>query len=254
MKIAALKTDKGVVHAVYDEERNTYFAIEGDMFGSFSVGKEVRGELVSPVSPSKIIALGANYRKHATELNLRINPVPTLFLKPVSALLSPFGEIVYPASATRVDYEAELAIVIGKRCHKVKRENAFDVILGYTCANDVSERIFQKIDGQWTRAKGYDTFCPLGPCVVTDVDVSALELRAVVNGVTVQRGNTSDMISSIPEIIEFVSEVMTLLPGDVILTGTPDGIGEIRVGDTVEIQIENIGRLINTVVAEKSEV
>lgn len=249
MKIARIKTESGNIYAEFINGK--YYPLTGDVFSDFIVSKKnvTPLKLLSPAEPSKIIALGANYRKHAEELKLNINSVPTIFMKPTTAVLEPEGCIVYPRNATQLDYEAELAIVIKKQCRNVKAEDAYSVILGYTCANDVSERAFQKMDGQWTRAKGYDSFCPLGSYIETAADPSCLELKTIVNGEIRQQGNTKDLIHSIPSIIEFVSEIMTLNAGDVILTGTPEGVGRINIGDTVEIVIEKIGSIKNKVVA-----
>lgn len=238
------------VYAEYREGK--YFVIGGDIFGDFSVSDKVISpeKILPPVQPKKIIALGANYMKHAKELDLKVNDSPIIFMKPASAVIGHGDSIVYPLEAAKVDYEAELAIVIKKRCRRVKKEDAFSVILGYTCANDVSERVFQKMDGQWTRAKGYDTFCPLGPHVATDINSESLDLETIVNGVVRQKGNTADMINKVDDIIAFVTQVMTLETGDVILTGTPENIGEIKPGDLVEIKIEKIGSLVNKVVKE----
>lgn len=229
------------------------YLIEGSCFKIKSVSdKPYCGEykLLTPVNPSKIIALGANYRKHASELNLTVNSDPTIFQKPITALIAEGEEIILPKCSTKVDYEAELAIIIGKECRKVDVEDAHSYILGYTCANDVSERVFQKLDGQWTRAKGFDTFCPLGPYLVTDIDVSDLEISAVRNGETVQNSRTSNMIHNVYEIVSFVSGIMTLKAGDVILTGTPERVGEIHNGDTIQIVIEKVGCLTNKVIEE----
>lgn len=250
MKIARINIEKGTIYAEYRDGK--YYPIAGDIFNKYRVlEKSVTPlKLLAPVLPTKIIALGANYKKHAEELHLNVNSVPTIFMKPTTSVLEPNGNIIYPNRATQVDYEAELAIVIKKQCRYVQKQDASSVILGYTCANDVSERVFQKMDGQWTRAKGYDTFCPLGSYIETEVDPACLELKAIVNGEIRQKGNTKDLIHNIPSIISFVSEIMTLNAGDVILTGTPEGVGRINIGDTVEINIEKIGSIVNKVVAE----
>ncbi len=229
-----------------------FYPIEGDIYGEFSIGQTpVKTDgLLCPARPSKILALGVNYVSHAEEMKHQMPTAPIVFMKPVTALVGPGEKIVYPKKAGTVHYEAELAIVVGKKCRKVKRSQALEYVFGYTCANDVSERNFQKQDGQWTRAKGYDTFCPVGPYIVTDIDAGALEVKAVLNGETVQQGNTRDLINDVPAIVEWVSEIMTLCPGDLILTGTPKGVGEIKPGDEIEINIEKIGSLKNTVIAE----
>lgn len=251
MVIARIMTDNGIRYAKVIDGK--YYLIIGDCYsiaGIEAAPYQKPYSILAPAEPSKIIALGANYRKHAQELNLTINAVPTIFLKPPSAVIADGQDIVIPKGATKVDYEAELAIIIGRDCRKVSRADAQSVILGYTCANDVSERVYQKLDGQWTRAKGFDTFCPLGKYIVTDVDAADLEIKTVLNGRVVQSGRTSDMIHGINEIIEFVSGVMSLKKGDVILTGTPDGIGQIVAGDAVEIVIQSICSLKNKVSQE----
>ncbi len=230
-----------------------FFLIEGSCFDIKKVSEaplSAEIKLLTPVEPSKIIALGANYKKHAAELNLSVNSDPTIFQKPITSLIAEGEDIILPACSTKVDYEAELAIIISKDCRKVPTSEAYSCILGYTCANDVSERVFQKLDGQWTRAKGFDTFCPLGPYVVTDIDASDLNIKAVRNGETVQESRTSFMIHTIPEIVSFVSKVMTLKQGDVILTGTPERVGQIVAGDSIQIVIENVGCLTNRVIKE----
>ncbi len=251
MQIARILTDGGERYAAV--RADGLYLIEGSCFEILSVDSEpYRGDyrLLTPVNPSKIIALGANYRAHAAELALKVNNDPTIFQKPITALIADGDNIVLPACSTKVDYEAELVIVIGKECRKVEAAKAYEYILGYTCANDVSERVFQKMDGQWTRAKGFDTFCPLGPYLVTDIDASDLDIKAVRNGEIVQQSRTSCMIHGIPEIVSFVSGVMTLKPGDIILTGTPERVGQIKAGDTIQIIIENVGCLTNKVVNE----
>ncbi|HPG91790.1 MAG TPA: fumarylacetoacetate hydrolase family protein [Clostridia bacterium] len=229
-----------------------YFMVKGDIYGKYEVSENETkiDKLLCPVEPTKILALGVNYLSHMEEMKHDKPVCPIMFMKPLTAMLEPDGKIIYPSAASVLHYEAELAVVIGKKCHKVKRKDAMEYIFGYTCANDISERNFQKQDGQWTRAKGYDTFCPIGSYLVTDIDAGNVQVEAVLNGNVVQSGNTRDLINDIPAIIEWVSEVMTLNQGDVILTGTPRGVGEIHPGDTIEIKIEKIGSIKNTVIAE----
>lgn len=207
-------------------------------------------KLLAPCTPSKIVCLGLNYRRHAEETRLAIPQVPLIFLKPSTAVIGPDDEIVLPRQSGRVDYEGELAVVIGKRARHVAEDKGKEYILGYTCLNDVSERHNQRDDGQWTRAKGYDTFAPTGPWIETGIQPDNLLLETYLNGERRQSAHTSDLIFGIPRIISFISGVMTLLPGDVIATGTPSGIGRLSPGDTVEIRIEGIGTLRNTVVCE----
>ncbi len=196
---------------------------------------------------TKIVAIGRNYAEHAKELGNEPPSEPIMFLKPPSALLPHEGTIVRPPQSQRVDYEGELAIVIGKRARNVRADRWRDFVKGFTCANDVTARDLQKKDVQFTRGKSFDTFCPLGPCIETDLDPANLALVTRVNGEVRQNGRTSMMIFSCPAIVEFVTSVMTLEPGDVILTGTPSGVGPLQAGDTVEVEIEGIGILHNHV-------
>jgi 2-keto-4-pentenoate hydratase/2-oxohepta-3-ene-1,7-dioic acid hydratase in catechol pathway len=199
--------------------------------------------------PSKIIGIGVNYRAHAIEMGKGLPEEPLMFLKPRSALISDGAAIERPAGYDRVDYEGELGVVIGERSRRVPRERALDVVMGFTCINDVTVRDLQKKDGQWTRAKGFDTFCPLGPRIVAGLDPSALRITTRVNQVVRQDSSTSDLIFDVPTLIAFVSKHMTLEIGDVISTGTPSGVGNLDPGDVVEIEIEGIGVLRNTVTA-----
>jgi len=208
-------------------------------------------ELLPLIRPSKIVCVGLNYHDHAREMDLALPEEPILFLKPPSSVIGPGDPIVRPSCSTRVDHEAELAIVIGKTARFVPEAQVPQYIFGYTCANDVTARDLQKRDGQWTRAKSFDTFCPVGPWIETEVgDPSALPIRAVVNGEVRQESNTSEMIFSPYRLVSFVSRVMTLLPGDVILTGTPAGIGPLKAGEEVSIEIDGVGFLLNPVVDE----
>ena len=208
---------------------------------------EVR--LLAPCRPSKIVAVGLNYRSHAEEIGSPVPDVPLLFLKPSTSVIGPGDDIVYPVMTSRLDYEGELGVVIKRRAWHVSADEALDYVLGYTCLNDVSARDLQGLDGQWTRAKGFDTFAPFGPCIETELDPGSVPVETYLNGERKQNGNTSDLIHSVPDVISFASHVMTLLPGDVIATGTPSGIGPMSVGDTVEIRIGPIGTLRNTVVS-----
>lgn len=209
-----------------------------------------RVRLLCPVVPSKIILVGLNYRLHVqhSQSATEVPANPVLFLKPPTSLLEPDGEIVYPDGVDRVDYEAELGVVIGRKGHHIPVDRADDYIFGYTCVNDVTARKIQKQDGQWTRGKGFDTFCPIGPHVVRGIDASDLLVEAYLNGQRRQSGRTSDLIFSIPYLVHFISSVMTLLPGDVISTGTPQGIDPMQKGDTIEVRVENVGSLVNRVV------
>jgi 2-keto-4-pentenoate hydratase/2-oxohepta-3-ene-1,7-dioic acid hydratase in catechol pathway len=204
-------------------------------------------ELLAPVMPSKIIAVGRNYAEHAKELGNEAPSEPIIFLKPPTAVLNPNGTIIRPPQSQRVDFEGELAIVIGKSARNIRRDDWRNVVLGFTCANDVTARDLQKKDVQFTRGKSFDTFLPLGPCIETDLNPAALALRTRVNGETKQNGNTRDMVFDCGAIIEFITAVMTLNPADVILTGTPAGVGPLNAGDRVEVEIEGIGVLANRV-------
>jgi 2-keto-4-pentenoate hydratase/2-oxohepta-3-ene-1,7-dioic acid hydratase in catechol pathway len=227
--------------------------IEGDpMFSGFeTTGERVPlsvAKLLAPVIPrSKVVAVGKNYRDHAAEMGGEAPKEPLLFLKPNTAVIGPGDAIVLPPQSQRVEYEGELAIVIGSIAKNVPAKDADQVIFGYTIANDVTARDLQNSDGQWARAKGFDTFCPLGPLVETEFDVASAVLRTRVNGELRQDGRVSDLIHSIGAIVEYASSVWTLLPGDVILTGTPAGVGPIVDGDTVEVEISGIGTLSNPV-------
>jgi len=209
---------------------------------------EVR--LLAPCLPSKIVCLGLNYHSHAEETKLPVPSLPLIFLKPSTAVIGPDDKIVLPVLSKRVDHEGELGIVIGKKAKDVLEDEAKDYVMGYTCLNDVSDRYAQRDDGQWTRAKGYDTFAPLGPCIETEVDPDDLLLEVYLNGELRQSARTSDLIFRVPRLISFISSIMTLLPGDVIATGTPSGIGRLNPGDVVEVKIENIGTLKNSVVSQ----
>ncbi len=207
--------------------------------------------LLAPILPSKVVAVGRNYADHAAELGNELPTTPMIFLKPSTSVIGPNATIQVPESAGRIDYEGELAVVIGRPCRDVRAEDASTVILGYTVANDVTAREQQRADVQFTRAKGYDTFCPLGPWIETALDPGDLPIRTELDGAVVQDGSTADMVFSVGELVEFVSGVMTLLPGDVILTGTPAGVGPMTVGQTVAVTVDGIGTLSNPVVARQ---
>ena len=205
--------------------------------------------LLAPVLPSKVIAIGKNYADHVREMGGEPPPEPVIFLKPSTAVIGLRDPIVYPAELSeRVDFEGELAVVIGRLCRQVPAARVPEVIFGYTCANDVTARDLQARDGQWARAKGFDTFCPLGPWIRTDLNPADLELTTVVNGEIRQNARTSQLLHDVTALITYVSSVMTLLPGDVLLTGTPAGVGPLKEGDEVSVTIENIGTLTNGVI------
>jgi 2-keto-4-pentenoate hydratase/2-oxohepta-3-ene-1,7-dioic acid hydratase in catechol pathway len=202
------------------------------------------------VIPSKIICVGRNYIEHAREHNAEVPEMPLIFLKPPSAVIGPGDTIFLPPQSSKVEHEAELAVVIGKRGKRIPVETALESVLGYTIANDVTARDLQLTDGQWTRAKGFDTFCPLGPWIETEMDSADVLITGSVNGEMRQMASTRDMVFSVSQIVAYVSAIMTLEPGDVILTGTPAGVGLLLPGDTIEVKIEGLGSLSNAVAAE----
>jgi len=235
------------------EEDGLYW-LEGDPFGPWKKADEVASlagvNFLAPCVPSKIVAVGKNYGSHVREMNSQPPQEPLFFLKPPSSVIGHRESILYPVGqSTRVDYEGELAVVVGRRAKHVPAERALDYVLGYTCANDVTARDLQTRDEQWTRAKGFDTFCPLGPAIATSLDPGKLIIRTRLNGEVRQEGPTSEMIFPVEVLLSAISAVMTLEPGDVILTGTPSGVGELHPGDTVEVEIEGIGTLTNLVEA-----
>jgi 2-keto-4-pentenoate hydratase/2-oxohepta-3-ene-1,7-dioic acid hydratase in catechol pathway len=226
--------------------------INGDLFGGEYRRMETSLQLaavklLAPALPQKIIAVGRNYVEHAKEQNAEVPEYPLLFLKAPSAVIGPGDTILLPPQSQRVDYEAELAVVIGKKGRWVKAEEVLDHVFGYTIANDVTARDLQNKDGQWTRSKGFDTFCPLGPWIETELDPADVLIYCRVNGQVRQMGSTRDMVFSVGQLIVFISSIMTLYPGDVILTGTPAGIGGLNAGDVVEVEIDGIGKMKNYV-------
>jgi 2-keto-4-pentenoate hydratase/2-oxohepta-3-ene-1,7-dioic acid hydratase in catechol pathway len=206
--------------------------------------------LLAPVTPGKIVCVGRNYADHAAETGSDVPPEPLIFLKATTSLLAPEGEVVYPSISKRVDHEAELAVVIGARCRFVSEADALNFVFGYTAANDVTARDLQTSDGQWSRAKGFDTFCPVGPWIDTRYDPSNRRITCQVNGQKRQDSSTSDMIFSVARIISHISQAMTLEPGDLILTGTPSGISAVNIGDVMTVEVEGLGTLSNRVIAE----
>jgi 2-keto-4-pentenoate hydratase/2-oxohepta-3-ene-1,7-dioic acid hydratase in catechol pathway len=234
-------------------EKETIREMEGDPFSHFHLTSKAKkigeAKLLSPCLPSKIVALGLNYRDHAEEVKLPIPDKPLLFIKPSTSVIGPGEAILYPKMSKRVDYEAELAVVIGKVAKNVSEERAADYILGYTCLNDVTARDLQPKDGQWTLSKGFDTFSPIGPWIVTDMDPYHLEISSYLNGERRQHSNTKNLIFGPHQLVSFISWAMTLLPGDVIATGTPSGIGPMAIGDQIDVVIEGIGTLSNHVVS-----
>ncbi|MBI5250443.1 MAG: fumarylacetoacetate hydrolase family protein [Desulfomonile tiedjei] len=227
-------------------EGDRIFPLGSDTFPREFKLNEVR--VLPPCVPSKVVAVGLNYRDHADELNLQLPQEPLLFMKPASSVIAHGDPIILPSQSSRVDFEAELAVVIGKTAKHVSRDNAADHIIGYTCLNDVTARDLQNKDGQWTRSKSFDTFCPIGPWIETEIDPADLLIELHLIGVTRLKSRTSNLIFSPAVLVEFISGVMTLFPGDVIATGTTSGIGPMKAGDIVEVHIEGIGLLINPVV------
>jgi len=249
LKIYRFRYRKRVLTGVLKEE--FLFPIVGSVFGDFRIGTspvpigDVR--ILPPVLPSKIIGIGRNYREHAQELGNPLPEEPLIFLKPPSAVIGHLDAVVQPPSSERVDYEGEVGVVIRRKARQLRDEDPVeDVILGYTCFNDVTARDLQKKDVQFTRAKGFDTFAAVGPCIASGLDPAGLRLKTFLNGKLVQSGTTSQLIFSIPFLVRFLSRIMTLNPGDLIATGTPAGVGPASPGDRVDVQIEGIGVLSNT--------
>jgi 2-keto-4-pentenoate hydratase/2-oxohepta-3-ene-1,7-dioic acid hydratase in catechol pathway len=254
----------GVVELAEDGGPNpdTVSVLTGDpMAMSVKLTGERRGlddvRLLAPVIPrSKIVAVGRNYAAHAAEMSEEVPKTPLTFFKPNTSVIGPGEPIIYPAASREVSYEGELAVVIGRICKEVPTSRVPEVIFGYTVANDVTARDLQKTDGQWARAKGYDTFCPLGPWITTHQgldEVASVAIRTSLDGELRQDGNTKDLIFTIPEIVAYISSYTTLLPGDVILTGTPSGVGPMLPGQVVSIDIEGIGTLTNPVAGTRSD-
>jgi len=258
VRIARFAKGDGVAYGVVEgEAAQTIAELYGHPFGIDPSGVRLTGQryplaevrLLAPVLPSKVVAVGKNYAEHVREMGSELPAEPVLFLKPSTSVTGPGDRIAYPVKLTdRVDYEGELAVIIGRLCRDVPKERAYDVIFGYTCANDVTARDLQLKDGQWTRAKGFDTFCPLGPWMETATDPSDLGITTTVNGEVRQHARTRELLWDVPSLIEYVSAVMTLLPGDVLLTGTPEGVGPLTDGDEVSVTVESIGTLTNKVV------
>jgi len=251
-----------IVRVDTDVDDITYGAVEpegiriyrGTPFVAWEPTETVVGwehaRLLSPVIPTKVVAVGKNYAEHVAEMGGDMPESPVIFMKPPTSVIGPLQPIRIPAQATNVHHEAELAVVIGNVTRNVAIEDVGAHILGYTAANDVTARDLQRADGQWTRAKGFDSFCPLGPAIDTDLDpLEGLLVTARVNGETRQSGSTADLIFGVGELISFISAIMTLLPGDVILTGTPSGVGPIVAGDRVEVEVEGVGVLMNPVIS-----
>lgn len=258
MRIARFTTGQDPVYGLVDGAGERIAEITGDplytrieLTGTTHLVADVR--LLAPVIPrSKVIGIGKNYAAHAAEMGGDAPAEPLMFLIPNTAVAGPGDPVVMPAASGNVHYEGELAVVIGRMCKDVAPDDARKVIFGYTCANDVTARDLQRSDGQWSRAKGFDTFCPLGPWIETDLDPADVHLVTRLDGALVQDGHTSEMIHGVAALIAYASAAFTLLPGDVILTGTPAGVGPVRPGQRVEVEIENIGTLSNPFVRRES--
>jgi 2-keto-4-pentenoate hydratase/2-oxohepta-3-ene-1,7-dioic acid hydratase in catechol pathway len=253
MKICRFEIDGRVQYGITDG--TSVQSLGTDSFAAASAATSAQSarlplsevRLLAPVRPSKIVGVGRNYADHAKELGNEVPSDPLLFLKPPSSIIGPEEEIVRPEASQRVDFEGELVVVIGEPAKNVAEADWRKYVYGFTCGNDVTARDLQKKDGQFTRGKGFDSFCPLGPWIVTDLDVANLGVQTRVNGDVKQDGRTSDMIFSVPFLVSYISHIMTLEPGDVILTGTPAGVGPLQPGDRVEVAVEEIGTLSNPV-------
>ncbi len=249
MKIVCCHTDQGDRYGVVEE--NSIRLLAGSPFAGIAFSGErlalAETRLLAPCVPGKIVAVGLNYARHAEELAAEVPSEPLLFLKPSTAVIGPGEAIILPAMSRQVEYEGELAAVIGRRVKNVPEDEALEAVFGYTCINDVTARDLQKKDVQFTRSKSFDTFAPVGPWIETDVEPAGLALETRVNGKVRQTATTDMMIWSVPALVSFISRIMTLLPGDIIATGTPVGVGRLAAGDTVSVTIEKIGTLSNTV-------
>ncbi len=251
MKIVRVRNDEGIVYGAVEPEGIRLY--KGSPLFEWESTETVAPfdsvQLLSPVFPTKVLAVGRNYVEHASEMGVETPDSPVIFLKPATSVIGPGAAIVLPPDSVNVHHEAELAVVIGSVARNVRAEDATSVILGYTIANDITARDLQRLDGQWTRGKGFDTFCPLGPAIETEFDpLEGADILCRVNGEIRQSGQTTDMVFGVAELVEYVTRIMTLLPGDVILTGTPSGVGPIVDGDVVEVEVGGIGVLTNPVV------
>jgi 2-keto-4-pentenoate hydratase/2-oxohepta-3-ene-1,7-dioic acid hydratase in catechol pathway len=252
MKIVRIKAGDDIAYGVADSEGVLVY--EGSPFVAWEPTESVvpwsHVTLLAPVLPTKVMCIGKNYQDHADEMGGEVPDEPLVFMKPATAVVGPNANVVHPRISGEVHHEAELAVVISRPARHIKAEDASMYIFGYTAANDVTARDLQARDGQWTRAKGFDTFCPLGPAIETELDpLERLAVICRVNGEVRQAGFTSDMVFGVAELLAFVSAFTTLLPGDVILTGTPSGVGKVEPGDVMEVEVDGIGNLTNRVVA-----
>jgi len=253
MRLLRFRHGDRIAHGAIAPGEDTIRVVRGTFFDDpVPTGEELELDdvlLLAPVLPSKVVCVGKNYAAHAAEFGMDVPEEPLLFLKPSTAVIGPADPIRLLAMSRRTDYEGELAVVIGRLARNVRSEDAYKVILGYTCANDVTMRDLQKTDPQWTRPKGFDGSCPIGPWIETDVDPNDVEVETRLNGEVRQRGSTTDLTFGVATLIEYITAFMTLLPGDVLLTGTPEGVGRLGDGDVVEVEIDGIGTLANPVVA-----
>jgi 2-keto-4-pentenoate hydratase/2-oxohepta-3-ene-1,7-dioic acid hydratase in catechol pathway len=251
MRLVRFRYGGRIATGAVDEESETIRVLAGTFFEQpVPTGEEVPLDdvrLLAPILPSKAVCVGKNYAAHAAEFDSDVPEEPLLFLKPSTSVVGPGDTIPLPSISHRVDYEGELAVVIGRLARSVRAEEAFRYILGYTCANDVTLRDLQKKDGQWARAKGFDGSCPLGPWIQTELDPNDARVETRVNGDTRQSATTAELVFGVATVIEYITEVMTLLPGDVVLTGTPEGVGKLEPGDRVEVEVEGVGVLVNPV-------
>lgn len=252
MKIVRFKAGDDIAYGLAEGEGVTLY--QGSPFVAWEPTETLipweSVQLLAPVLPSKVMAVGKNYVDHADEMASDVPEEPLIFMKPATSVVGPNAHVVKPSISDEVHHEAELAVVIGKVARNIRAEDASQYVFGYTAANDVTARDLQRKDGQWTRAKGFDTFCPLGPAIETELDpLERLAVIARVNGEVRQAGFTADMVFGVAEILEFITRVMTLLPGDVVLTGTPSGVGPVEPGDLMEVEVDGIGTLVNRLVA-----
>ena len=255
MKYLRFLQNGNIKHGLLEED-NIIREVVGDIFSNPKNTKNIYSlseiTFLPPCVPTKIIAVGLNYFDHANEVQMKIPDEPLIFMKPPSALIAHNDNIIYPKMSKQLDYEAELAVIIKNKIKNIEPKDVFENILGYTCFNDVTARDLQKKDGQWTRAKSFDTFAPVGPFISTELNPGNLQIKLYKNGQLMQNSSTSNMIFKVDKIVSFISKIMTLFPGDIIATGTPSGVGQLEEGDKVEVEIEGIGILKNTVFLEKN--
>jgi 2-keto-4-pentenoate hydratase/2-oxohepta-3-ene-1,7-dioic acid hydratase in catechol pathway len=251
MRLLRFRFGDRIATGAADRDSDVVRVLQGTFFEDpLPTGEEVPLDdvrLLAPVLPSKLVCVGKNYAAHAAEFDQSVPEEPLLFLKPSTSVIGPGEPIQLPSISTRVDYEGELAVVIGRLARNIRAEDAYKVILGYTCANDVTLRDLQRMDDQWARAKGFDGSCPLGPWIETDLDPNDAHLETRLNGEVRQNGQTSELVFGVATLIEYVTSFMTLLPGDALLTGTPEGVGKLVPGDVVEVEVEGVGTLRNEV-------